>query len=156
MAAKYENSTNRRKRAWLSDKEYRSIYRRVPRLCVDAVIRDRRGIVLSRRDIPPDKGQWHFPGGRVHMQERLEDALKRICREETGLKVRVEKIIGAIEYLKLGGWGHSVCVVYLVRPIGGKLRGSEQARNISFFKSLPRNAEAEVKTFLLANRLIRK
>ena len=91
MAAKYENRTNIRKRAWLSDKEYRSIYRRVPRLCIDLVTRDRRGLVLSKRDIPPDKGKWHLPSGRVRMQEHLEDALKRICREETGLNVRVEK-----------------------------------------------------------------
>jgi len=156
MATKYENRTNVRNRGWLSEKAYRSIYRRVPRLCVDAVIRDRKGIVLSRRDIPPDKGQWHFPGGRVHMQERLKDAVKRICQEETGLKVRVEHIIGAIEYLKLGRWGHSVSIAYLVRALGGTLRGSAQARNISFFKIVPRSTESEVKAFLLANRLIGK
>lgn len=90
------------------------------------------------------------------MRERLEDAVKRICREETGLKVRVVKIIGAIEYLKLGRWGQTVSIAYLIRPVGGKLRGSWQARKISFFSSLPRNTEFEVKTFLLAKRLIRK
>ena len=156
MATKYEKRTNIRKQTWLSDSAYRSIYRRVPRLCVDFVIRDQRGIVLSQRDIPPAKGKWHFPGGRVRMQERLEDALKRICREETGMKVKIEKGIGVIEYLRLGGWGHSVSVIYLVRPVGGKLYGSVQARNISFFKSLPEHTMHEVKDFLIKNRLIRK
>jgi ADP-ribose pyrophosphatase YjhB (NUDIX family) len=90
------------------------------------------------------------------MQERLETALRRICREETGLTVRVEKIIGVIEYIRLGRWSHSVSIVYLVRPIRGKLRGSSQARNISFFKSLPEHTLREVKDFLIENRLIRK
>lgn len=142
--------------SYLRLKDYNFIYRRVPRLCVDAVIRDRRGAVLSKRDIPPDGGQWHLPGGRVYLQERLADALRRICREETGLRVRIEKVIGPIEYMRLGGWGHSVSIVFLVRRIGGSLHGSRQAREISFFKSLPRNTEDEVRKFLLEHRLIRK
>ncbi len=90
------------------------------------------------------------------MQERLEVALERICREETGLVVRVEKILGVVEYIRLGRWGHSVSIVYLVRPLKGKLRGSSQARTISFFKSLPEHTMHEVKDFLIKNRLIRK
>ena len=144
------------KKDWLSDKEYRAIYSRVPRLCIDLIIRSRNGVVLSKRDIPPDKGMWHLPGGRVRMQEKLEDAIQRIAHGETGLNVRVMKIIGAIEYRYLGAWGHSISIAYLVKPVAGKLRGSKQARNVMFFKSLPKTTEPEVKTFLLSRKLIRK
>lgn len=145
-------------RAKLPTKIYNYIYRRVPRLCVDAIIRDRRGIVLSLRDIPPDRGQWHFPGGKVALQERLEAAVKRICREETGLAVKIERILGAIEYPRLGfgGAGHSVSVAFLVRPVSGQLRGSVQARRIAFFRTLPRVTEHEVRRFLIEHKLIKR
>ncbi|RJQ36785.1 NUDIX hydrolase [Candidatus Parcubacteria bacterium] len=140
--------------AWLSDRKYRSIYRKVPRLCVDLVIRDARGIILSRRDIQPDKGMWHLPGGRVRMQEQLPAAIRRIAREETGLKLAVQRIVGVIEYRYLGRWQHSVSVVYLARPIGGRLRGSAQAQKIAFFKSFPRGTMSEVRSFLGAQRIM--
>lgn len=52
---------------WLPKPEYDSIYSRVPRLCVEVVISTRaQGVLLTRRDIPPNIGAWHIPGGTVH------------------------------------------------------------------------------------------
>ncbi len=39
----------------------------------------------------PSTGRYMFPGGGVHLGERLEEALRREVREETGLEIVIER-----------------------------------------------------------------
>lgn len=139
----------------LSPRDFKFIYQRVPRLCVDLVIRDRRGVILIQRDITPDKGRWHFPGGTIHFGETMSDAIRRFARDEAGLKVKVLKVLDAVEYFRGKRFGHIVSVTYLVRPISGRLHGGWQGRKVAFFKSLPKNTVVEQGRFLITHRLIR-
>lgn len=138
----------------LPGKEYHFIYHRVPRLCVDLVIKDKRGVVLIQRDIVPDRGKWHFPGGTIHFGETFEEAIRRFAKDETGLTVKAVREIGAVEYFRGKKFGHIVSITYLVRPLGGKLHGSKQGRNIAFFKKLPKNTVTEQGKFLSGRKLI--
>lgn len=55
------------------------------RVSIYAIIRDRQGRVLfvrSGQDSP-----WELPGGKIEGSETYEEALKRECLEETGLKI---------------------------------------------------------------------
>ncbi len=84
---------------WLPKSEYDSIYGRVPRLCVEVVISTpERGVLLMRRDIPPNVGVWHIPGGTVLFAEPVVEAVKRVARDELGLEVGVGELLGFIEY----------------------------------------------------------
>lgn len=104
---------------------FRSIYRRVPRLCVEVVLRTPRGVVLTKRDIIPWKGWWHLPGGTVGMHESLARAVARVAMEELGVRVRIIKVLGVIEYLHAPAWyGHPVSIALLAHRMNGKLRGS--------------------------------
>jgi ADP-ribose pyrophosphatase YjhB (NUDIX family) len=69
----------------LSDKEYKYIYSRVPRICIDLIIKTRKGLLLTKRDIPPEKNKWHLPGGMVYKGEKLTDVVKRIALNELGI-----------------------------------------------------------------------
>ena len=142
----------------LSQKEFTTIFSKVPRLVVDAVVRTREGIVFARRDIEPWKGKWHLPGGTVRLNERLKDAIVRIIREETGLTIKVGKPLGSIEYLyaKNDIHNHSVSVVFLVSPRNGVLRGSPQGKEVRYFKRMPKNIIAEQKRFLENLSFLRK
>lgn len=140
----------------LSDKEFKYVYDRAPRLCVDLIIQKQQSIVLSKRDIPPAKGKWHLPGGSVLFGEKLAEAVKRKARVETGLKVKIKKIIGVVEYSSKSGYGQSIAVMFLICPLSGKLRGCAQARDIRFFKYLPNNTVVEQGKFLLEQKLIKK
>ncbi len=84
---------------WLPEEEFHAIYSRVPRLCVEVVIvTAERGVLLSLRDIPPNIGAWHIPGGTVLFGEPLEAAVRRVARHELGLDVAVGELLGYIEY----------------------------------------------------------
>jgi ADP-ribose pyrophosphatase YjhB (NUDIX family) len=59
---------------------------------VAAVVRDGQGrILLQRRS---DNGLWGLPGGSVEIGESVTQAIIREVREETGLSVRVDRLIG--------------------------------------------------------------
>ena len=69
---------------------------RVP--CVGAVVRDESGrILVVRRARPPSEGLWSIPGGRVEPGETLVEAVRREVREETGLDIDVEGILGRVD-----------------------------------------------------------
>lgn len=57
-----------------------------------------RGVVLTLRDIPPNEGAWHIPGGTVLFGEPLVEAVKRVALDELGLEVVVGELLGYIEY----------------------------------------------------------
>jgi hypothetical protein len=84
---------------WLPKAEFDAIFRRVPRLSVEVVIfTPERGVLLMLRDIPPNVGAWHIPGGTVLFGERVTDAVGRVARDELGLDVSVGDLLGYIEY----------------------------------------------------------
>jgi len=57
--------------------------------------------------------QWRFLGGFLHPRERVEDALAREIREETGLAVEVGPVLEVVT-----GW-ERVEVVFAYRVSGG-------------------------------------
>lgn len=139
-------------------KQFKGIYSRVPRMCVDVIVETPKGIVLTLRDIEPWKGQWHIPGGTVIYTESVEHAVKRVAKEEIGINVAIQKLIGYTEYhseRKLRGWGHSICLEFLVKIQSGKLRGSRQGKKFGVFKKAPVNTIAEQKRFLKKMKLLR-
>lgn len=130
-------------------KTFKSIYSKVPRLTIDLIIKAPPGIVLSKRDIVPAKGMWHVPGGTVYYSETHQQAVERIALDETGLKVKIVKLLGVIEYLREKySLGHCTAIVYLVKITSGELRGSFQAKELKFFTSVPKNTIPEQAKFL--------
>jgi ADP-ribose pyrophosphatase YjhB (NUDIX family) len=117
--------------------EFKKIYSKVPRLCVDLIIKSDEGILLAKREIEPFKDYWHFPGGTVLFGEKVEETIKRVSEEETGLKLKVLKLLGIMEFPIYNKNNHTVSLVYLTKPIDGKLRGCFQAKELKYFKTLP-------------------
>jgi 8-oxo-dGTP pyrophosphatase MutT (NUDIX family) len=66
------------------------------RLGCSAAIFDEQGrIFLTRR---ADNGQWCLPGGRMESGESVTEACEREVWEETGLHVRVLRLVGVYSY----------------------------------------------------------
>ena len=58
-----------------------------------AVIRDGK-VLFVRRNYEPGKGTWTLPGGFAEHTETLDEAVKRELREETGIEVDVQGVVG--------------------------------------------------------------
>lgn len=106
-------------------------------LAVDVIIRDPGGVVLIKRKNEPFKGRWALPGGFVNYGERVEDAATREVKEETGLRVKLGKLVGVYSDPKRDPRGHTVSACYLARRAGGRLRASSDAQEARIFKLIP-------------------
>ncbi|HEX5855014.1 MAG TPA: NUDIX hydrolase [Thermoanaerobaculia bacterium] len=108
--------------------------KKLPRLTVDAFVRDRRGrLLLVRRGRPPFRGRWALPGGFCEYGETTEACCARETREETGVTVRVGGLLGVYSDPKRDPRGHTVTVLYAARPVRGEARGSDDAAEARWF-----------------------
>ncbi|MGC8795194.1 MAG: NUDIX hydrolase [Bryobacteraceae bacterium] len=102
-----------------------------PLVGVGAIVVDGDRLLLVQRGSPPHQGQWSLPGGLLEAGERLEDAVKREVREETGLEVEVLSLGGVFERIVRDDTGrleyHYVLLDYLCRPCGGRLHHGSDA-----------------------------
>jgi 8-oxo-dGTP diphosphatase len=100
-----------------------------PKVATGAIFFLDGGIVLVRRAIEPRYGKWVFPGGYVDRGESLEAAAIREVKEESGLDVRLTRLIGAYSYP-----GSTVIViVYAGEVTGGSLQVDEESLDIRLF-----------------------
>jgi ADP-ribose pyrophosphatase YjhB (NUDIX family) len=76
--------------------------------CVGAVVHDAEGrLLLIRRGHAPSAGLWSVPGGRMEAGESEAEAVVREVAEETGLRVRPDRVLG---WVRVDGDG----VVYTI------------------------------------------
>lgn len=98
---------------------------------VGAVIVEGGRVLLVERGQEPQKGWWSLPGGLLEVGERLEEAVRREVREETGLEVEVVSVAGVFERILRDASGrpeyHYVLLDYLCRVVGGQLQPATDA-----------------------------
>jgi colanic acid biosynthesis protein WcaH len=73
-----------------------------PLVSIDLIIENGKGqVLLGMRKNEPARGFWFVPGGRIFKNERILHALKRIAKNELGLKLNYDKaeFIGAFEHI---------------------------------------------------------
>ncbi|MBI4036061.1 NUDIX domain-containing protein [Candidatus Daviesbacteria bacterium] len=135
----------------LTSEEFRNIYKKAPRLCVELIVKSNDGILLTLRNIPPSKDFWHLPGGSVLHGETLEEAAERISQVELGVKAKVEKYLGIVEYFgKSTIFGHALAVELLVKLKSTQIKLDRQASKYAYFKNIPDKTIKETKGFLKA------
>ena len=104
-----------------------------PKLTADGAIFKDGKIVLIKRKNEPFKGKWALPGGFVEYGEKVEDAVIREVKEETGLSTKIIDIVGIYSDPNRDPRGHIITVVYLLDIIGGELKGNDDAAEAKYF-----------------------
>jgi ADP-ribose pyrophosphatase YjhB (NUDIX family) len=131
--------------------EFKAIYSKVPRLCVDLVILHEGKCLLTLRKSHGWENLWHMPGGTVYFQESIENAAKRVAKSEVGIDIKVNKLLGYIEYFdeaKVRGFGYTITMVLECEALSTSLVLDEQASEGNWFSQLPENTITEQKNFL--------
>jgi 8-oxo-dGTP diphosphatase len=105
-----------------------------PRLTADVIIeladRPERPIVLIERLNPPPG--WAMPGGFVDLGETVECAAEREAREETGLRVQLDVLLGVYSRPDRDPRFHTASVVY-VATARGSPEAADDARRVDAF-----------------------
>ena len=100
-------------------------------------------ILLIKRKTRPFVGYWALPGGRMDPDETVEQTIIREVKEETGLEVSIDSILG--EYVEIGVKDdieyeyYPTC--FVVKVIGGEMKRQEseiQAIQLFSLSTLPK------------------
>lgn len=84
---------------------------------VAVILDDQERVVLTRRGVPPFKGMWVMPGGKIGLGEPMLSALHREVREEVGIDVTIGSLVDVFEHCAPGDDNdHHVILYYRCRP----------------------------------------
>ncbi len=117
------------------------------KLAVGVIIRDNHGrILLERR---ADCGLWGLVGGRIDLGETPEQAAKREVKEETGLDIAIERLVGfysdphrdVMSYAN-GDIVQTAALVLEASVAGGEFSPSHESLELAYFEpcAVPRMA----------------
>lgn len=120
-----------------------------PRCCINqkltpylgvAVVVFRDDMVLLGRRIAAgfNGGMWSLPCGFVEFNENVIDAAIRECKEETGLEIEIEEIVGVFDCC-LSQNRHTVTIAFWSNIVGSSEKAGSDIDEIKWFPigSLP-------------------
>ncbi len=100
-----------------------------PRVAVDVVVLYQNKLVLIKRRNPPFEGRYALPGGFVEAGERVEEAAIREVKEETGLEIKLIKLLGVYSDPDRDPRGHVISICYLAKG-SGEIKPSTNATEV--------------------------
>ena len=114
------------------------------RIITCAALVDSDHVLLVQRGRGPSVGCWTLPGGRLASGEALSAASRRTTRQDTGLEIELDGIVGVYSYTGCSGESRSrFC--FSASIVGGRPRfDGRLIRDLRWFSfdQLPRVHEA--------------
>ncbi len=94
-------------------------------------------VLLVQRRFEPSAGGWTLPAGFLEWGETPKQAAERETAEETGLRVRTERLLGVYPWHGEFGKRHpsdsGLLVVYAAEVVGGELKAGDDAQAVNWF-----------------------
>ena len=100
-----------------------------PKVAVGVVASMDGGIVLGKRAHDPKLGAWSFPSGFVDAGEIVEEAAVREVVEETGVEVRLDRLLGVFST----AGERVIFVAYAGTVVGGTLEAGDECLEVGIF-----------------------
>ncbi len=100
-----------------------------PKLAVATVVFHDGKLLLNKRAVEPQKGMWSFPSGYIDLGESVENAAIRETREETGVTIRLDSLVGVYSSSER----HVVLVVYTGTIVGGEITAGNEVQALGLF-----------------------
>ncbi|MYD08899.1 MAG: NUDIX domain-containing protein [Chloroflexi bacterium] len=102
-----------------------------PKVAVVVFIEKGDSVLLIRRAVDPGKGLWALPAGFVDHDEAPEAAAVRETLEETGLNVRIEKLLAV--YPKRDQGLADIIIAYSAKALSGAAQAGDDAAEVGWF-----------------------
>jgi ADP-ribose pyrophosphatase YjhB (NUDIX family) len=100
------------------------------------VVNEAGAILLHRRD---DNDLWSIPGGSMEVGESIRETIVREVKEETGLDIEPESIVGVysnpqhvVEYGD-GEVRQQFSICFACKVFGGRLAAGDESRQVGFY-----------------------
>lgn len=101
-----------------------------PLIGVSVLIVNGNKLLLVKRRNEPGKNLWSIPGGLVELGEPVKKAAEREAEEETGLKIKIKKLLDVLDVIVKDSSDkirfHYVLIVFSAYPIEGCLKLSNE------------------------------
>jgi ADP-ribose pyrophosphatase YjhB (NUDIX family) len=112
-----------------------------PKVAAAVLIEQHGRVLLVRRANEPFRGLWTLPAGFINGGEDPAEAAARECLEETGLSVRILRVLDIISG-KEHPRGADFIIIYQAEVIGGELKPDDDVDSVEWFErsSLPQLA----------------
>lgn len=99
-----------------------------PKVAAGTVTALEGGVVLIRRGVEPRAGYWSFPCGFVESDETVAEGAVRETREECGLQVALDGMLGCYSYAANAHAPSGLLIVaFRAHVMGGVLRAGDDA-----------------------------
>jgi len=89
-------------------------------------------ILLVRRGMEPMRGYWAMPAGFMEYDEDPKAAARREVLEETGLDVRIDRLLDVFHTSSDGGLANLV-ITYAASITGGTMQAQDDAEDVAWF-----------------------
>ena len=103
-----------------------------PKVAAAVLIENDGRVLLVRRNNEPFRGLWTLPAGFINGGEDPAEAAARECLEETGLRVRVRRVLEIISGREHPG-GADFIIVYQAEVLGGDLKPDDDADAVEWY-----------------------
>lgn len=100
------------------------------KLAADAIVVKNNKVVLVKRRYAPYKNFYALPGGHLNHNETFEEACVREVKEETGLRVKIKKLINVYSSPERYPNCDTISVCYWCKPLFGNLRTSHETPEV--------------------------
>lgn len=108
-------------------------------------------LLMIRRAVDPEKGKWAFPAGYIDYDEDPRQAAAREVHEETGLEVRITRVLDVLGRDTSEGAKASIVILFEGEIVGGTPSAQDDADEVAFFApdEIPRDRLASFESIRL-------
>jgi 8-oxo-dGTP diphosphatase len=103
-----------------------------PKVAAAVLVEEGSRVLLVRRANEPFRGMWTLPAGFVNGGENPAEAAARECLEETGLTVRVMRVLDVISGREHER-GADFIIVYHAEVVSGEMAPADDADAVEWF-----------------------
>ena len=103
-----------------------------PKVAVVVFLAQQDRVLLIQRAVDPGKGKWALPAGFVDHDEAPEAAARRETLEETGLEVRIDRLLAV--FPKRDHGLADIVIAYSATRVSGELCAGDDAADVGWFE----------------------